>query len=330
MRPILVTGALGQIGAELTPALRKAYGADRVIASDLAQAQSAEEGYERLDCTQAEAVADLISRRDVGVIYHLAALLSAVAEDRPQDAWDVNMSGLYNVLEAARRFGCKVFFPSSIAAFGPSTPRRRTPQETIQRPTTIYGVTKVAGELLCDYYANRFSVDVRGLRLPGLVSWAAPPGGGTTDYAVEMFHAAVRRERYSCFLGPETRLDMMYMPDAIAAIIELMEADSRRLRYRNAYNVSAMSVTPREIAAEIRKHAPSFAVEYRIDPKRQAIADSWPQSLESGAARADWDFSPRFDLAAMTRDMLARLGAARGSFDDPISNEVPNANARFG
>lgn len=330
MRPILVTGALGQIGAELTPALRKAYGADRVIASDLAQAQSADESYERLDCTQAQAVADLIARRDVGVIYHLAALLSAVAEDRPQDAWDVNMSGLYNVLEAARRFGCKVFFPSSIAAFGPSTPRRRTPQETIQRPTTIYGVTKVAGELLCDYYANRFSVDARGLRLPGLVSWAAPPGGGTTDYAVEMFHAAVRRERYSCFLAPETRLDMMYMPDAIAAILELMEADLRRLRYRNAYNVSAMSVTPREIAAEIRKHAPSFAVEYRIDPKRQAIADSWPQSLESGAARADWDFSPRFDLAAMTRDMLARLGAGRGSFDDSVSSEVPNANARFG
>jgi nucleoside-diphosphate-sugar epimerase len=329
MRPILVTGALGQIGAELTPALRKAYGVDRVIASDLAQAQSGDESYERLDCTQAQ-VADLIARRDVGVIYHLAALLSAVAEDRPQDAWDVNMSGLYNVLEAARRFGCKVFFPSSIAAFGPSTPRRRTPQETIQRPTTIYGVTKVAGELLCDYYANRFGVDTRGLRLPGLVSWVAPPGGGTTDYAVEMFHAAVRRERYSCFLGPETRLDMMYMPDAIAAIIELMEADPRRLRYRNAYNVSAMSVTPREIASEIRKHAPSFAVEYRIDPKRQAIADSWPQSLESGAARADWDFNPRFDLAAMTRDMLARLGAARGSFDDSVSSEVPNANARFG
>jgi nucleoside-diphosphate-sugar epimerase len=330
MRGILVTGALGQIGAELTPALRERYGATRVVASDLSEAQPADDSYERLDCAQAEAVADLIERRDIGAIYHLAALLSAVAEERPQDAWNVNMSGLYNVLEAARRFGCQVFFPSSIAAFGPSTPRRRTPQMTIQRPTTIYGVTKVAGELLCDYYAIRFGVDARGLRLPGLVSWAAPPGGGTTDYAVEMFHAAARRKRYSCFLSEETRLDMMYMPDAIRAIIELMEADPQRLRYRNAYNVTGMSVTPHEIAAEIRQHVPSFAVDYRIDPLRQAIADSWPQSLDSGAAREDWGFSPRFDLVAMTRDMLARLGETAGPFEDPISDEVENANARFG
>lgn len=330
MRGILVTGALGQIGAELTPALRERYGATRVVASDLSEAQPADDSYERLDCAQAEAVADLIERREIGVIYHLAALLSAVAEDRPQDAWNVNMSGLYNVLEPARRFGCQVFFPSSIAAFGPSTPRRHTPQVTIQRPTTIYGVTKVAGELLCDYYATRFGVDARGLRLPGLVSWAAPPGGGTTDYAVEMFHAAARRKRYSCFLAEETRLDMMYMPDAIRAIIELMEADPQRLRYRNAYNVTGMSVTPHEIAAEIRQHVPSFAVDYRIDPLRQAIADSWPQSLDSCAAREDWGFSPRFDLVAMTRDMLARLGETTGPFEDPISDEVENANARFG
>ncbi|TLG77765.1 NAD-dependent epimerase/dehydratase family protein [Methylocystis sp. B8] len=330
MRGILVTGALGQIGAELTPALRERYGATRVVASDLSEAQPADDSYERLDCAQAEAVADLIERREIGVIYHLAALLSAVAEERPQAAWSVNMNGLYNVLEAARHFGCQVFFPSSIAAFGPSTPRRGTPQATIQRPTTIYGVTKVAGELLCDYYAIRFGVDARGLRLPGLVSWAAPPGGGTTDYAVEMFHAAARRKPYSCFLAAETRLDMMYMPDAVRAIIELMEADPQRLRYQNAYNVTGMSVTPHEIAAQIRQHVPSFAVDYRIDPLRQAIADSWPQSLDSSAAREDWGFSPRFDLVAMTRDMLARLGETTGPFEDPISNEVENANARFG
>jgi nucleoside-diphosphate-sugar epimerase len=330
MRSILVTGALGQIGAELTPALRKRYGRTRVIASDLAEAQPADGLYEHLDSALPEAVADLIERRDIGVIYHLAALLSAVAENRPQAAWSVNMNGLYNVLEAARRFGCQVFFPSSIAAFGPSTPRSRTPQATIQRPTTIYGVTKVAGELLCDYYAARFGVDARGLRLPGLVSWAAPPGGGTTDYAVEMFRAAVQGKRYSCFLAPETRLDMMYMPDAIGAIIDLMDADPQRLRFRNAYNVTGMSVTPREIAAEIRKHVPSFAVDYDVDPLRQAIADSWPQSLDASAARDDWGFAPRFDLAAMTRDMLARLGAAAAPFDDSVSNEVPNANAGFG
>lgn len=330
MRSILVTGALGQIGAELTPALRERYGRSRVVASDLAQAQLADDLYERLDCTQAKAVAELIERRDIGFVYHLAALLSAVAEDRPQAAWSVNMSGLYNVLEAARRFHCQVFFPSSIAAFGPSTPRRRTPQITIQRPTTIYGVTKVAGEMLCDYYAARFGVDARGLRLPGLVSFAAPPGGGVTDYAVDMFHAAVRGERCSCFLAAETRLDMMYMPDAIAAIIGLMEADTQRLRFRNAYNVSAMSVTPVEIAAEIQKRLPSFAADYRVDPLRQAIAESWPQSLDVGAAREDWGFAPRFDLAAMTGDMLARLGSAIGSSDDPIANEVENANARSG
>ncbi|MBM3562531.1 MAG: NAD-dependent epimerase/dehydratase family protein [Alphaproteobacteria bacterium] len=327
MRSILVTGALGQIGAELTPALRERYGRTGVIASDLANARPSDEFYERLDCVEPEAVADLVERRDIGVIYHLAALLSAAAEGRPQVAWSVNMSGLYNVLEAARRFGCKVFFPSSIAAFGPTTPRLSTPQVTIQRPTTIYGVTKVAGEMLCDYYAARFGVDARGLRLPGLVSFAAPPGGGVTDYAVEMFRAAVRGERYSCFLAAKTRLDMMYMPDAIRAIIELMESNPQRLRFRNAYNVTGMSVTPREIAAEIRKHISSFDVDYRVDPLRQAIAESWPQSLDASAAREDWGFAPRFDLAAMTSDMLAQLTSATGAFDQPIPHEARNANA---
>lgn len=311
MRRILVTGALGQIGSELVPALGERYGADRVIASDLRMMppRTSDVGsYEHLDCTQPHQLLETVRRHDVGTIYHLAALLSAVSEEKPHSAWNVNMGGLYNVLEAARQYRCQVFFPSSIGAFGPSTPRDRTPQLTIQRPTTMYGITKVAGELLCDYYASRFGVDARGLRLPGLISYAAQPGGGTTDYAVEIFYQALRYRHYSCFLGPDTRLDMMYMPDAIRAIIQLMEADPARLRFRNAYNVTAMSITPPELAAEIRKHVPDFAIDYHIDPVRQGIADSWPHSLDAGAAADDWGFSPRYDLAAMASDMLARLG----------------------
>ena len=306
-----MTGALGQIGSELVPALREHYGAERVLASDLRIMplhRSAEGAYEHLDCTQPQQILEVIRRHDIGTVYHLAALLSAVAEEKPHTAWSVNMGGLYNVLEAARQYRCQVFFPSSIGAFGPSTPRERTPQVTIQRPTTMYGVTKVAGELLCDYYAGRFGVDSRGLRLPGLISYVTPPGGGTTDYAVEIFYQALRYKHYTCFLGPDTRLDVMYMPDAIRAMIGLMEADAARLRYRNAYNVTAMSITPAELAAEIQKHIPSFAIDYQVDPVRQSIADSWPRSLDDGAARADWGFAPRFDLAATTADMLARLG----------------------
>jgi nucleoside-diphosphate-sugar epimerase len=266
-----------------------------------------ETAYEHLDCTEPAQILEVIRRNEIGTIYHLAALLSAVAEERPHAAWSINMGGLYSVLEAARQYRCQVFFPSSIGVFGPSTPRERTPQVTIQRPTTMYGVTKVAGELLCDYYALRFGVDARGLRLPGLISYVAPPGGGTTDYAVEIFHQALRHRQYTCFLRSDTRLDMMYMPDAVAAMIALMEADSVQLRFRNAYNVTAMSITPAELAAEIRKHIPGFEIDYQVDPVRQAIADSWPRSLDNSAARVDWGFAPRFDLAAMTADMLARL-----------------------
>jgi nucleoside-diphosphate-sugar epimerase len=312
MRRILVTGALGQIGSELVPALREHYGAERVVASDLRimPAQLSAQGtYEHLDCTQPQQVLEAVRRHEIGTIYHLAALLSAVAEEKPHAAWSVNMGGLYNVLEVARQYRCQVFFPSSIGAFGPSTPRERTPQVTIQRPNTMYGVTKVAGELLCDYYASRFGVDTRGLRLPGLISYAAPPGGGTTDYAVEMFYQALRYRHYTCFLKADTRLDMMYMPDAIRAVIQLMEADAARLRHRNAYNVTAMSITPAELAAEIRKHVTGFAIDYQIDPVRQSIADSWPRSLDASAATEDWGFAPRFGLAAMTSDMLARLRA---------------------
>src|SRR6516164_3606223 len=310
MQRILVTGAMGQIGSELVPALRERFGLDAVVASDLRimpRERPSRGIYEHLDCTQAPQILELTRRYEVGTIYHLAALLSAVAEDKPHVAWSINMGGLYNVLEVARQYRCKVFFPSSIGAFGPSTPRDRTPQVTIQRPTTMYGVTKVAGELLCDYYAGRFGLDVRGLRLPGLISYTAPPGGGTTDYAVEIFHQALRYKHYRCFLAPETRLDMMYMPDATRAMIALMEADGARLNHRNAYNVTAMSVAPEDLAAEIRQHIPAFAIDYQIDPVRQAIAESWPRSLDASAARADWGFAPKYDLTGMTADMLVRL-----------------------
>jgi nucleoside-diphosphate-sugar epimerase len=314
-RAILVTGALGQIGAELVPALRRRYGDGRVIATDLRMlpatvqpGSTAVEGpHEHLDCTQVQQVAELVRRHDIGTIYHLAALLSAAAESKPQVAWSLNMGGLYNVLEVARQYQARVFFPSSIGAFGPATPKVGTPQLTLQRPATMYGITKVAGELLCDYYAARFGVDTRGLRLPGLISHTAPPGGGTTDYAVEMFHGAIRYRHYTCFLAADTRLDMMYMPDAVRAIIELMGADEARLRYRNAYNVTAMSVTPVDIADEIRKHMPRFLIDYDVDPVRQAIAESWPRSLDDSAARTDWDWLPQYDLPAMTKCMLACL-----------------------
>jgi nucleoside-diphosphate-sugar epimerase len=311
-KTILVTGALGQIGSELVPALRARYGRDNVIASDLrmppAGSTAADGLFEHLDCARGDAIQEVISRHKVNVVYHLAALLSAVAEDRPQAAWHLNMGGLYNVLEAARQRGCGVFFPSSIGAFGPATPRDAAPQDTVQRPTTIYGVTKVAAEMLCDYYFLRFGVDTRGLRLPGLISHVAPAGGGTTDYAVDIFYQAIRYHHYTCFLRPDTRLEMMYMSDAIRAAFELMEADPKRLRHRNAFNVTAMNFTPDELAAEIRRHIPDFAIDYEIDPIRQAIADSWPRTIDDQAAREEWNWRPQFSLDSMTRDMLDALG----------------------
>jgi len=310
MDAILVTGAGGQIGSELVPALRQRWGAERVIASDIRMPPTPPAGpFELVDCTRAEQIGEAIRRHGVRTIYHLAAMLSAVAEERPQAAWSLNMGGLYHVLEAARQNRCAVFFPSSIGAFGPTTPRDRTPQDTAQRPTTMYGVSKVSGELLCDYYARRFGVDVRGLRLPGLISYTAPPGGGTTDYAVEIFYQAIRYRHYTCFLRADTSLDMMYMPDAIRAIAEVMAADPARLRHRNSFNISAMNFTPQGLAAEIRKHVPDFVIDYEVDPARQAIADSWPRSVDDGAARAEWGWSPQYDIAAMTRDLLEKLGA---------------------
>lgn len=313
MRRILVTGALGQIGSELVVALRARYGHEAVIASDIRlpplETLRPGERFEFLDSTNARQIQDIVRNGDVGTIYHLAALLSATSEEKPHVAWELNMGGLYKVLEVARQHDCKVFFPSSIGAFGPNTPKDNTPQDTIQRPTTMYGVTKVAGELLCDYYHRRFAVDTRGLRFPGLISYAAPPGGGTTDYAVAIFYDAIRYGRYTCFLNPDTRLDMMYMPDALAALVTLMEADPAKLVHRNSFNVTAMNFTPEELATEIRKHIPAFEMRYEVDPVRQSIADSWPNSLDCSAARAEWGFAPKYGLPAMVEDMLSKLKA---------------------
>ncbi len=316
MDRILVTGALGQIGSELVPALRERHGADRVVASDLKQPAAgagrelAEAGpFERLDCTDAESVRAVVERHGVGTVYHLAALLSATAEERVRAAWDLNANAVLDLLELARERGLSLFVPSSIAAFGPTTPSAETPQVTIQRPNTIYGITKVAGELLCDYYHERFGVDVRGLRFPGLISYAAMPGGGTTDYAVQIFHDALEHGRYTCFLEADTRLDMMYMPDAIRAILELMEADPDRLEDRNAFNVTAMQLTPATLADEIRRHLPDFTIDYAPDERRQRIADSWPDSMDDSEAARQWGWEPRYGLEAMTADMLENLRA---------------------
>ena len=311
MNRILVTGATGQIGSELVPELRKRYGTDNVIAA-VHKTQPDRELLEggpflSLDVRNADSAEKVIKEYRIDTIYHLAALLSAAAERDPGLAWDVNMNGIRNILEAARKFNLSVFFPSSIGAFGPSTPADNTPQDTIQRPTTMYGITKLAGELLCDYYFRRSGVDTRGLRFPGLISYKPPPRGGTTDYAVEIFYAAVREKRYECFLKQGTRLDMMYMPDAIRAAIELMEAEPARLIHRNAFNITAMSLAPEDIYAEIKKHIPDFVMTYRIDPLRQTIADSWPHHMDDSAARREWGWRPEYDLATMTKDMIEKL-----------------------
>jgi len=311
MNRIVVTGAAGQVGSEMVAVLRGRYGSDAVLATDIREPGDAavSGAFRILDVTDPEAVAEVVRDHDADQIYHLAAILSARGEKSPQQAWAVNMGGLYNVLEVARHEGCAVFTPSSIAAFGPSTPADPTPQDTIQRPNTVYGVTKVAGELLSDYYHHRFGVDARGVRYPGLISYVTLPGGGTTDFAVEIYYEAVAHGRYTCFLGPHTQLDMMYMPDAIRGSIELMEVSPDRLSHRNAFNMTAMQVTPESLAASIRKHIPGFSIEYEVDSVRQAIADSWPRRIDDRAARDEWGWRPEYDLAAMTADMIAHLRA---------------------
>lgn len=311
MKRILVTGATGQIGSELVPALRKLYGSNNVIATGHKKKPGKafmEEGpYTSLDVTDIESLAKIVSDFKIDTIFHLAALLSVVAEKNPQATWKINMEGLHHVLEVSREKGCAVFFPSSIGAFGPGTPRDNTPQDTIQRPNTIYGICKVSGELLCDYYFTHFGVDTRGVRYPGLISYKTQPGGGTTDYAVEIFYHAIQNKKYKCFLSKDTYLDMMYMPDAVRAAIELMEADPGQLKHRNAFNITAMSFTPEELAAQIHKIIPNFVIQYQIDPIRQLIANSWPRHMNDQAARDEWGWQPKYDLAEMTEDMLDQL-----------------------
>jgi nucleoside-diphosphate-sugar epimerase len=312
VKRILVTGSVGQIGSELTIELRRRYGADNIVATGHRTKPSAalcEDGpFEFIDVTRRETLEAVVQRYNVDTIYHMAAVLSAVGEEKPHLAWNVNINGLYNVLEVTReRKLARVFCPSSIAVFGPETPRDHTPQETILRPTTMYGVSKVAGELLCDYYVQRFGVDVRGVRYPGIVSSETLPGGGTTDYAVAIFYEAVAHKRYTCFVREDTVLPMMYMPDCIKGTIDLMGADFSQLKHHADFNMASMSFSAGQLAAEIKKHTPEFVCEYEPD-SRQAIADSWPRSIDDTAAREEWGWQPEYDLAAMTADMLNTLG----------------------
>lgn len=312
MKRILVIGAVGQIGSELTMRLREVYGNDNVVAGWRSTQPSPELAgsgpLEKVDATEPARVAEVVKKYKIDTIFNLAALLSAVAESNPVLAWNVGVGGVFNCLEVAREYGCAVFFPSSIGAFGPTTPLDNTPQDTIQRPNTMYGVTKVTGELLSDYYFKKFGVDTRGLRYPGIISNVTLPGGGTTDYAVEIYYAAIKEKKFTCPLPAGTFLDMMYMPDALDAAIDLMEADPSKLKHRNAFNVTAMSFDPEIIAAEINKHIPDFIMDYDVDPLKKAIADTWPNKMDDTCAREEWGWNPKWDLEAMTDDMLAVIG----------------------
>jgi nucleoside-diphosphate-sugar epimerase len=309
MNRILVTGAKGQIGSDLVVALRNRYGADRIVESDIVPPAGATNGislYRQIDVRDAKLLEETVDHFGIDTIYHLASLLSATGEHNPDAAWDVNVNGTKNILDLAARKGLKVFWPSSIAVFGPGSPHQNAPQTTILDPTTMYGITKVSGEFLCRYYAGRFGVDVRSVRYPGVISYTAPPGGGTTDYAVEIFYAALEKGSYTCFVRPDTRLPMMYMPDAIRATIELMEADPDRLTVRTSYNLAAFSFSAEELAAEITKHLPGFTCHYSPD-FHQEIADSWPQVIDDSQARKDWHWQPEYTLSSMVEDMLEKL-----------------------
>lgn len=304
---VLITGAKGQLGSDLAVALRQQYGAEPVIESGRSPPVIPSAlPYEILDVTNASQLQAIIEQYQITTIFHLAGVLSAKGEQQPDRCWEVNVNGLRTILEAARTYGLKVFFPSSIAVFGPHTPKLDTPQITVVDPATIYGISKATGEMLCHYYAHRFGVDVRSLRLPGIISYTAPPGGGTTDFAVEMFYAALRQGTYTCFVRPETRLPMMYMPDAIRAILMLMQADPAAITIRSSYNLAAISFSAAELVAAIQAHLPQFTCHY-VPDFRQAIADSWPAVIDDSRARADWGWQHQYDLAALVSDMLAQL-----------------------
>ncbi len=316
MKNILVIGSVGQIGSELTMELRKRYGNSNVVAGyrstkptgDLLESGPAEV----VDATNIQQIADVVKRYKIDTIYNLAAILSAVGESKPLVAWNIGIGGLMNCLEVAREFNCALSTPSSIGAFGASTPLDNTPQDTIMRPGTMYGVSKVSGELLSDYYHKRFGVDTRSVRYPGIISNVTLPGGGTTDYAVEIYYEAVKNKKYTCPLGAGTFLDMMYMPDAIEAGIDLMEADPAKLIHRNSFNVTAMSFDPEIIAAEIRKHIPDFVMDYDVEPMKQGIANSWPNNMDDSCARREWGWNPKWNLEKMTSDMLRAIREKQG------------------
>ena len=314
MKNILVVGATGQIGSELTMELRTRYGNDHVVAGYIPtaapQGELRDSGpSEVADVTDPNMILEIVKKYKIDTIYNLAALLSVVAESKPMLAWNVGINGLLNILEIARQNNCSVFTPSSIGSFGPSTPHIKTPQDTIQRPCTMYGVTKVTTELLSDYYFNKYGVDTRAVRFPGIISNVTPPGGGTTDYAVDIYYSAVKGEKFICPIKEGTFMDMMYMPDALNAAILLLEADPSRLVHRNAFNIASMSFAPENIYAEIKKNIPNFEMVYDVDPLKQAIADSWPDSLDDTCARQEWDWKPQFNLESMTTDMIEKLKA---------------------
>lgn len=308
MKRILIVGAGGQIGTELTTYLRSLYGESNVIAADL-QANSRDDYSIQLDAMDASALSLVVNKYKIDTIYNLVALLSARGEKDPALAWRINMGALLNTLEVARQYNCALFTPSSIGAFGPDAPKDNTPQDTIMHPNTVYGICKVTGELMCNYYHERFGVDARSVRFPGLISNGSMPGGGTTDYAVEVFYSAVKGEKFICPIPPDRFMDMMYMPDALDALHDLMTADPTRLIHRNGYNVTAMSFSPEILFNAIRKYVPNLQVEYDIDPMKDAISASWPNSLDDSAARTEWDWNPKWNLDAMVKDMLKVLNA---------------------
>jgi len=312
MKNILVIGSTGQIGSELTMKLRRDLPGGTTVAGYIPGSEPkgvllTSGPAEEVNVCNMKQIEDVVDKYDIDTIYNLAALLSATAERLPLKAWDIQMNGLINILEVARQKRCAVFTPSSIGSFGPSTPRDNTPQDTIQRPTTMYGVTKVSTELLSDYYFHRFGVDTRAVRFPGLISYTTLPGGGTTDYAVEIYYAAVKGEEFVCPIAAGTYMDMMYMPDALKAAVDIMRAKPQYLKHRNAFNIASMSLEPEQIAASIRKYIPDFRMRYEVDPVRQHIADSWPNKMDDTCARKEWGWAPSFDLDSMTRDMIDHL-----------------------